>query len=94
MYEDADRGIFTLDEWHDSFVFGHVLDKYKKKNSNVLDYTDELLLLGAKTGGGGHPLINTKLGKWIDHMKGDRKNLGKSKTSDIVVDRAEIYWRT
>ena len=25
MYEDADKGIFTLDEWHDSFVFGYIL---------------------------------------------------------------------
>ena len=94
MYEDADRGIFTLEEWHDSFVFGHILDRYKKKNHNVLDYTNELMLPHPKTVGGGHPLINTRLGKWIDHMKGDRKNLGKSKSTDIVVNRTENYWRT
>jgi len=46
----------------------------------------------AKSGGGGHPLINTKLGQWIDHMKGDRKKLGKSKPSDIMVKRKESYW--
>ena len=92
MYEDAERGIFTLDEWHDSFVFGHILNDMKKTAPNVIDYTAELALRGAKTGGGGHPLINSRLGNWIDHMKGDRKNKGKSLAKDLVVDRKESYW--
>jgi hypothetical protein len=33
----------------------------------------------AKTGGGGHPLINSVLGKYFDHMKGARKNKAKVK---------------
>ena len=92
MYEDAERGIFTLDEWHDSFVFGHILNNMKKTAPNVIDYTAELALRGAKTGGGGHPLINSRLGNWIDHMKGDRKNKGKSLAKDLVVARKESYW--
>jgi hypothetical protein len=92
MYEDADKGIFTLDEWHDSFVFGHILNNMKKTAPNVIDYTAELALRGAKTGGGGHPLINSRLGNWIDHMKGDRKNKGKSLAKDLVVNRKESYW--
>jgi len=94
MYEDADRGIFTLEEWHDSFVFGHIVNQMKQMAPNVLDYSAEMYLREAKTGGGGHPLINTKLGKWIDHMKGDRKTQGKSKPSDLMVNRTEDYWRT
>jgi len=39
-----------------------------------------------------YPLINTELGKWMDHMKGDRKTAGKSKRSDIMVNRKESYW--
>ena len=35
----------------------------------------------AKTGGGGHP-INSVLGKWIDLMKGARKNTKKSLAKD------------
>ena len=92
-YEDADNGIFELEEWHDSYVFGHILNNLKFVNNNVLDYSAEMYLKEAKTGGGGHPLINTVLGKWIDHMKGDRKNTGKSKGSDIMVNRTEEYWR-
>jgi len=92
MYEDAENGIFKLVEWHDSFVFGHLLKNLKPVSNNVLDYSAEMYLKEAKSGGGGHPLINTILGKWIDHMKGDRKNTGKSKASDIMVNRKENYW--
>jgi hypothetical protein len=93
MYEDADNGIFTLEEWHDSYVFGHILNNMKKDFPTVLDYSAEMYLREASTGGGGHPLINTVLGKWMDHMKGDRKTAGKSKHTDIMVNRQEDYWR-
>jgi hypothetical protein len=93
MYEDAEQGIFQLEEWHDSFVFGHLLHKFKVRHPNVLDYSAEMYLREAKTGGGGHPLINTKLGSWIDHMKGDRKTTGKSLQSDLMIKRTESYWK-
>ena len=57
-----------------------------------MDYSADMYLKEAKTGGGGHPLINTELGRWIDHMKGDRKNTGKSLPKDIMVKRTESYW--
>lgn len=91
MYEDAENGIFTLEEWHDSYVFGHLLNKYKDFPSH--DYSAEMYLREAKTGGGGHPLINGPLGKFMDHMKGGRKKDGRSKQSDIMVNRTEAYWR-
>ena len=93
MYEDADNGIFTLPEWHDSYIFGHILNTMKKDFPNVLDYTEGTILQTAKTGGGGHPLINTQLGAYIDHLKGARKDLKKSKKTDISVQRTEEYWR-
>jgi len=94
MYEDADRGIFTLEEWHDSYVFGSILFELKVRHPNVLDYTAEIEITNkAKTGGGGHPLINSRLGKWMDHMKGDRKFEGKSKPKDLLVKREEAYWK-
>ena len=94
MYEDAENGIFTLDEWHDSYVFGEILNKMKINFPEVLDYSAQMYLKEAKSGGGGHPLINTVLGKWIDHMKGDRKNQGKSMDKDLMVNRQEAYWRS
>lgn len=94
MYENAEEGIFTLEEWHDSFIFGHLLNQHTRIDSNVLDYSAEMYLREAKTGGGGHPLINGPLGAWIDHMKGGRKDKGKSDRKDIMVNRTEAYWRT
>lgn len=94
MYEDAENGIFKLDEWHDSYVFGTILEKMKKRSPNVLDYSAEIYLNNtAKTGGGGHPLINSKLGRWMDHMKGDRKFAGSSKKTDLISTRNEPYWQ-
>jgi hypothetical protein len=91
MYEDAENGIFTLEEWHDSYVFGELLKKYSRFPSH--DYSAEMYLREARTGGGGHPLINGPLGKWMDHMKGGRKKTGKSDKKDIMVNRTEDYWR-
>ena len=93
MYEDAENGIFTLEEWHDSYVFGDILSRYKARDPNVLDYSAEMYLKEAKTGGGGHPLINGILGTWIDHMKGVRKQEGRSRAKDIMVNRSESYWK-
>ena len=39
-----------------------------------------------------HVFINSELGKYIDHMKGPRKNEGKSRSTDIYTERKESYW--
>jgi hypothetical protein len=94
MYEYANDGIFNLDEWHDSYVFGDLLNRYLSKgHTNVFDYSANMYLREAKTGGGGHPLINSVLGTWLDHLKGDRKQVGKSKKQDLMVKRGEKYWK-
>ena len=93
MYEDADNGMFLLEEWHDSYVFGHILNNMKKDFPTVHDYSENIYVTTAKTGGGGHPLINGPLGQWIDHMKGGRKKTGKSNVAkDLMGDRKEAYW--
>ena len=91
MYEDAENGMFKLEEWHDSYIFGEILNKYKEFPSH--DYSADMYLREARTGGGGHPLINGPLGKFMDHMKGGRKQRGKSDKKDIMVNRTEDYWR-
>ena len=90
MYEDAENGMFLLDEWHDSYIFGEVLKMFNQFPSH--DYSADMYLKEAKSGGGGHPLINGPLGKWIDHMKGGRKDAGKSQRKDMMVNRTEDYW--
>lgn len=91
MYENANVGIFKLDEWHDSYVFGSCLERFK--NKNVLDYSEDLSNGSVRSGGGGHPLINGVLGTWLDHLKGDRKKIGKSNKRDLMVKRGEKYWK-
>lgn len=86
MYDDAENGIFTLAEWHDSFVFDAVREKFKgqlKENN----WSHGIIK------GEGHPLINSEWGAYLDHLKGDRKQLGKSKDKDLKVQRNESYWK-
>ena len=84
FYDDANNGIFTLDEWHDSFVFDAVR---KPMQLNELDWSSNLIT------GEGHPIINTDLGKYLDHLKGKRKNYGRSLVSDLKIKRKESYWQ-
>lgn len=84
MYDNAESGIFTLDEWHDSFVFDHVR---KSMPITSLDWSNGLIV------GEGHPLINSAWGAWLDHLKGKRKSLGHSPASDLVKARSESYWQ-
>jgi len=83
-YDDAEGGIFTLAEWHDSFVFDVVR---KQCVLNELDWSSHLIT------GEGHPLINSDWGAWLDHLKGARKDLKRSKRADLKVPRTEAYWQ-
>ena len=83
-YDDAENGIFKLDEWHDSFVFDAV-----RKNTPLVEHDWS----GHLIAGEGHPLINSEWGAWLDHLKGARKDLGRSKRVDLKVPRTEAYWQ-
>jgi hypothetical protein len=85
MYDKAESGIFQLDEWHDSFVFDAARKKFPYLKQ--LDWSEGLIT------GEGHPLINSEWGAYLDHLKGSRKKLGKSKREDLVVKRIEPYWQ-
>jgi hypothetical protein len=85
MYDDAENGIFKLDEWHDSFVFDDVKDRMPILKLN--NWSKGIVK------GEGHPLINSEWGAYLDHLKGDRKTLGRSKDKDLKVTRTEAYWQ-
>jgi hypothetical protein len=94
MYDQAERGIFTLKEWHDSFVF----DDVRKRTSGLtqLNWSAHLSDIRPHRGsspGEGHPLINTDWGAYLDHLKGERKSSGRSLRSDLKVPRPEAYWQ-
>ena len=84
FYDNAEQGIFTLDEWHDSFVFDAVRRQFQL---NEWNWSEGLVT------GEGHPLINSMWGAYLDHLKGGRKQLGKSKRTDLIVKRTEPYWQ-
>ena len=84
VYDDAENGIFTMAEWHDSFVFDEVR---KMCQLRELDWSGHLVT------GEGHPLINSEWGAYLDHLKGKRKDYGKSLSADLKVKRQEGYWQ-
>jgi len=77
-----------MKEWHDSFVFFEVVKEFRK----VAEF-DEVNLSNVTISGEGHPIINSRIGAYIDHMKGERKVRGKSDKKDLKVTRNEEYWR-
>ena len=84
MYDRAEAGIFILDEWHDSFVFDAVRTR--------MPFLKQLNWSTGIVKGEGHPLINSEWGAYLDHLKGDRKTIGKSKSKDLKIVRHESYW--
>ena len=76
--------LFELKEWHDSYA---------------IDYCRAIVTgLRCKSLSGnaeetGHPLVNGPLGARLDHLKGKRKAEGRSRKSDLKVNRTEEYWK-
>lgn len=84
LYRGA--GVFGLREWHDSWVF----DQVRKTTHEKLVAHD----LGYGSGARGtHIFINSLLGERLDHLKGPRKERGRSSLADLSRPRLEPYWR-
>lgn len=95
MWDDAETGIFTLKEWHDSYVFDVVRTQLESQGLKTHSWSQHLKDIRPNPRnsiGEGHPLINTDLGAYLDHLKGDRKTSGKSYRVDLAVPRKELYW--
>jgi hypothetical protein len=94
MYDQAETGIFTLGEWHDSYVFDAVRKKFPQlKENNWSSSLKDLRPSPGMSVGEGHPLINSEWGAYLDHLKGDRKQVGHSLSKDLKVARNENYWK-
>ena len=88
--------MFKLLEWTDCSTLWHLAKKYQKeKNIKVNDIG---YWKGVK---GHHVFINSELGLYMDHMKGNRKNAGKSARNDFRPQSLETtknmhdldYWK-
>ena len=88
--------VFKVLEWHDSYFFWHLSKIYRKqKNIAVND-------IGYQKGVKGHHVfVNSELGLYIDHFKGQRKKRSTSSKTDlrIVTSKAPVnvwdidYWK-
>jgi hypothetical protein len=78
--------IFDLREWHDSYAIEHVRAAHEA--AGLL----RCVSLSGDAENTGHPLVNGPLGAKLDHLKGKRKQAGRSHASDLVAPRTETYW--
>lgn len=84
-----DGSIFDMSEWNDCWVFDRIRERVQLQHPSwqQLNWT-----AGFTKQGEGHPLINTPWGAYLDHLKGERKQTGRSTAKDLVVPRSESYW--
>jgi len=86
MY-NTDR-IFQEREWHDSYIFDVIRKQFQGrcKFHNLNPSWEDKGLAG-------HPFINSELGKYMDHVKGERKKEGHSKPKEVVLHQDHPYWQ-
>jgi len=80
--------LFSMSEWNDCWVFDEVRKEVLARNPNWQWYNWSQGLIQ----GEGHPLINSAWGAYLDHLKGARKDTGKSQPKDLIKPRSEGYW--
>ncbi len=74
-----DDSLFELPEWHDSFVYDLIRRTFE--NQGKFKSYD----IAANVPRSSHPFINSVLGNFMDHLKGDeRKEAGASFTEDYI----------
>jgi hypothetical protein len=88
-YDDAENGIFRMQEWNDCWVFDRTRERVQTAfpSWRQLNWTENFPKQGE-----GHPLPNTPWGAYLDHLKGRRKDTGRSHAADLVKPRGESYW--
>ena len=88
-YEDTYTSgkVFKYGQWHDSFVFQQlVLVKIRAgKIPAPASLSGNTRMM--------HPFVTGPLGACMDHMKGPRKDEGRSTGRDFLRPRSEPYWR-
>lgn len=80
--------LMTMSEWNDCWVFDETRKEVKAQHPawQWLNWSQGLFK------GEGHPLINTAWGAYLDHLKGRRKDTGRSLAKDLLHPRTESYW--
>jgi len=84
------EGTFRAErECHDSYLFDRARDQMGDR-LNGKNLTGHL----PRRKGAGHPMINSFLGEYFDHLKGNaRKITGKPRKNDLFVEHQSDYWK-
>lgn len=85
-YYTTDK-IFTLARWTDCHAFDFMVSEHRQRGD--LKFYN----INAGIPDSMHPFVNGPLGRYMDHLKGGRKEEGRSRDSDLVVERDEPYWK-
>jgi hypothetical protein len=80
--------LFREREYHDSWLFDTVRKRFERMNCKTFD------IARGRGAYAGHVFINSPLGQYMDHMKGERWAHGSSSLRDLIVPRHEPYWTT
>jgi hypothetical protein len=82
--------MFNYTEWHDSYLFDVQRKLYRdNRGAHFHNLNPDPDLKGLA----GHPFVNSELGRYMDHMKGDRKTFGHSEPRDIKLHGDLPYWK-
>lgn len=82
--------IFNHKEWHDSYIWDVVRKTWRdQRGVELMNLNPEPDTKGLAK----HPFINSELGRYMDHFKGERKKNGHSKGKEIVSHRDHPYWQ-
>jgi hypothetical protein len=85
LYET--RALVQHLEWHDSFLIQQVMERAQREGQ--IQIASLSGMVGKRTS---HPLVNGPVGARLDHLKGPRKERGRSGERDLKTRRAEPYW--
>lgn len=77
----ASGEVFNAPEYHDSFVFDWLRNKLLTATHHIPHRSKS------------HPFIASELGKYMDHLKGRRKDKGRSAVIEQVVHTKLPYWQ-
>lgn len=76
--------IFDLPEWHDAFVVDWIIKKMDAPIFNLTPHGENYQ----------HVFVDSFLGDYMDHMKGNRKKEGSSRRNDMKTRKSQSdYWK-
>jgi len=83
----VDDLLFREAEYHDAYLFDRLRREFECRGHRSHD-----MARGVGSAAGRHVFVNSALGRYMDHLKGDRKSDGRSRAADVRSPHAGAYW--